>query len=127
MPPVTGIQTPAVQTREPSTTTATPAAPQPEGRGRRNSGAAGGMPNGPGGRAPQRGGDGPRKAGGDPTDALMKTMEQTNLAQAKMQVMQQQMVTEGSQRSIQMEANRQMTETAKQASKDMGDANKKPS
>jgi hypothetical protein len=119
------VQTPAVQTREPSTTTATPAAPQPEGRGRKNSNAASGMPGGPGGRPPPRGENG-KKAESDPTAALMKTMQQTNDAQMKMQVMQQQMVTEGSQRSIAMEANRQMTETAKQASKDMGDANKKP-
>jgi hypothetical protein len=127
------VQTPTVQTREPSTTKSTPAMPPNGGGGPRKSVAASGSPEGggpPGGRPPGKrsAAGGPEKPprGGDPTAALMKTMQQTNDAQMKMQVMQQEMVMAGSQRSIQMEANRQMTETAKQASKDMGDGNKKP-
>jgi hypothetical protein len=145
------VQTPAIPTLDLTTTTATPAAPPSEGRGQKKSRLDGGMPGGPpAGRPPSprvataSGGAGapppsptsimgsgagapppPGDHHGDPTAALMKTMEQSNLSQAKMQVMQTQMMTEGSIRAAGMETMRQNIKLAKEALSDVGKAGEK--
>lgn len=64
-------------------------------------------------------------AGGDSMSAMMASMQQANHMQAQMAVMNQQSQLEGAQRSVETEAIRSMTKSAKEAMKDLSDANAK--